>query len=251
LAKVINDVFEEPTTQNQSQRNRMDFFRRMRRGGPGGPGDSSSDSGTSEAKTAAVKVTAVGDERSNSVVVSAASEVMLQISTLVKQVDVPTEDDAIVEVFSLKYADAEDTVDVLKEIYSSSDTQDSNVPGQRRFGFFGMRGGPPGMNNNSSSRTLGQADVALVADTRTNSVVVSASPTTMAAITKVIERLDATPKNVTQVYIYKIENADLENLQEILQGMFDDIEDTGTTTTLAPGGGARTGTTGASSTRRN
>jgi hypothetical protein len=156
-------VFEEPTTQNQSQRNRMDFFRRMRRGGPGGPGDSSSDSGTSEAKTAAVKVTAVGDERSNSVVVSAASEVMLQISTLVKQVDVPTEDDAIVEVFSLKYADAEDTVDVLKEIYSSSDTQDSNVPGQRRFGFFGMRGGPPGMNNNSSSRTLGQADVALVA----------------------------------------------------------------------------------------
>jgi general secretion pathway protein D len=254
LAKVINDVFEEPQSQTQNRRNPMEFFRRMRGGGPGGGNDEGT--GTSEAKTAAVKVTAVGDERSNSVVVSASAEMMQQIANLVKQVDVPTQDDAIVEVFTLKYADAEDTVDVLKGIYSDTKNQNTNIPGQRRFGFFGsMRGGPGGMgtpSTNSSSRSLGQADVSLVADTRTNSLVVSASPTTMAAIRKIIEKLDATPKNVTQVYIYKIENADLENLQEILEGMFDDIEDTGTTTNLAPGGGAaRSGATGTTGTRRN
>ena len=230
------------------------------RGGPGGPmggGNDQADAGTSEAKTATATVTAVGDERSNCLVVSASEEVMPQIAALVKQVDVPTQDDAVVDVFSLRYADAEDVAEILKDIYSDS-TSTQNTPGQRQFGMFGrMMGGMPGggaatSQSSSSSRSLGQADVTVVADTRTNSIVVNASPTTLATVAKVIEKLDATPKNVTQVYIYRIENADLENLQTILEGMFDDIESTGTTTTLAPTGGARSNTSSTSgNTNRN
>ncbi len=256
LATVVNKVFAKPDQTQSSNRNSpMQFFARMRRGGPGGgaPGEQE-ETESSEAKQATATVTAVGDERSNCLVVSASADVMPQIASLVKQVDVPTQDDAVVDVFSLRYADAEDVTEILQDIYaSSSSTSTQNIPGQRQFGMFG--GGPPGMpgmssgrggtsqqSSSSSSRSLGEAEVVAVADTRTNSVVVSASPTTLAAVTKVIEKLDATPKNVTQVYIYHIENADLENLQEILEGMFDDIEDTGTTTTLAPTGGARSNT---------
>lgn len=261
LATVVNKVFAKPDqTQSNNRNSPMQFFARMRRGGgPGGPGDQE-DTDSSEAKQATTTVTAVGDERSNCLVVSASAEVMPQIAALVKQVDVPTQDDAVVDVFSLRYADAEDVADILQDIYaSSSNTSTQNIPGQRQFGMFG--GGPPGMfggmnrnqgsSSSSSSRSLGEAEVVVVADTRTNSVVVSASPTTLAAVAKVVEKLDATPKNVTQVYIYHIENADLENLQTILEGMFDDIEDTGTTTTLAPTGGARSNTSSTTSGTRS
>lgn len=262
LATVVNKVFEKPDQNQSSNRNSpMQFFQRMR-GGPGGPmggGSDQTDSGASEAKTATATVTAVGDERSNCLVVSASEEVMPQITALVKQVDVPTQDDAVVDVFTLRYADAEDVADILKNIYAdSTSTSTQNIPGQRQFGMFGrMMGGMPGggpttSQGSSGSRSLGQADVTVVADTRTNSVVVNASPTTQATVAKVIEKLDATPKNVTQVYIYRIENADLENLQTILEGMFDDIESTGTTTTLAPTGGARSNTsTTSGNTNRN
>ena len=243
LATVIGKVFEQPTQNRSSSRDRRtDFFARMRggRGGPGGGGSSSSTaSGTSEAKTATTTVTATADERSNSVVVRASEELMPQIAKLVEAVDVPTEDDAVVDVFPLKYADADDVVEVLEKIYPSDTTSNANTSGQRRFSMFGRSSRQPQTTSGSS---LGEAEVSVVADSRTNSVVVSASPITLTAVGKVIEKLDETPKNVTQVYIYRIENADLENLKEILEGMFDDIEDTGTTTNLAPGGGsARTG----------
>jgi general secretion pathway protein D len=256
IADVINKVFEEPTSTSSGSNSRMDFFRRMRRGGPPGMGgEADSGTETSEAKTATTKVTAVGDERSNCVVVSASAEIMAQVEALVKQVDIPTQDDAIVEVFSLRYADAEDVVDVLKEIYadSTSSTQNNTPGGSMRpmFGFGGMRGGTNGGGSTNNNRSLGEADVAVVADTRTNSVVVSASPVTMVAIGKVVAKLDETPKNVTQIYIYHIENADLENLQTILEGMFDDIEDTGTTTSLAPGGGQASNASGGGTNRRN
>ena len=258
IADVINKVFEEPRAQTQSRGGPMEIFRRMRGGGPPGMGggETGAESGASEAKAATTRVTAVGDERSNCVVVSASSDLMPQIATLVKQVDVPTQDDAIVEVYALRYADAEDVVEVLEKIYAESNSAAQNIPGTRRTGMFGgFGGGPPGMmmtrgTTATGSRSLGQADVSVVADTRTNSVVVSASASTMAAVAKVIAKLDETPKNVTQIYVYRIENADLENLKEILQGMFDDIEDTGTTTSLAPGGG-QAGNTRTGTVRRN
>lgn len=259
IASVINEVFEEPDSQSRSSSGPMEFFRRMRRGGgPGGRGGGgeTSQNATSEAKTATTKVTAVGDEGSNCVVVSAASDIMTQITALIKQIDIPTQDDAVVEVYALKYADAEDVVEVLESIYSENSNTNENVPGNRRSGMFrgpggGGPGGMMGGNAGNNDRSLGEADVAIVADTRTNSVVASASPTTMTAISKVIAKLDETPKNVTQIYIYHIENADLENLQEILEGMFEDIEDTGTTTSLAPGGGQAGGTGTGTGTRRN
>lgn len=257
LAEVVNKVFAKPD-QNQST-NRggpMEFIARMRRGGPGGMpgGGEQTEGGTSEAKLATASVTAVGDERSNSLVVSASDELMPQVAALVKQVDVPTEDAAVVEVYFLRYADAADVAEILQKVYTTSTTSSNqNASTQRQFGMFGgrmMPGGSQQQQQTSASRSLGEAEVKVVADTRTNALIVSASPTTLASVGKVIGKLDETPKNVNQIYIYRIENADLENLKTILQGLFDDIESTGTTTTLAPTGGTRTGTTTGTGTGR-
>ncbi|MDX9980177.1 MAG: secretin N-terminal domain-containing protein [Lentisphaeria bacterium] len=255
LAEVVNKVFAKPDqNQNTNRGGPMEFIARMRRGGPPGmPGGEQGETGTSEAKLATASVTAVGDERSNTLVVSASDELMPQVAALVKQVDVPTEDTAVVEVFFLRYADAEEVAEILDEVYGTGTTSSNqNNTAQRPFGMFGgrMMPGGPQQQQSSASRSLGEAEVRVVADTRTNALVVSASPATLASVGKVIEKLDETPKNVNQIYIYRIENADLENLQTILQGLFDDIEDTGTTTTLAPTGGTRTGTAAGTGTVR-
>ena len=63
-----------------------------------------------------------------------------------------------------------------------------------------------------------------------------------------IEGLDATPENVPQVYIYRIQHADLEKLQEMLEGMFDDIDTTSSAANTARGG-ARTLTNTAATVR--
>lgn len=241
LAEVVNKVFAKPDqNQNAARSNPMEFIARMRRGGPGGmPGGDQADGGPSEAKLATASVNAVGDERSNSLVVSASDELMPQIATLIRQVDVPTEDSAVVEVFPLRYADAAEVAEILQKVYASSASAAQTAPVQRQFGRFGPM--PQQQQAATATRSLGEAEMNVVADARTNSLVVSASPTTLASVAQVVAKLDETPKNVNQIYIYRIENADLDNLKTILQGLFDDIQSTGTTTTLAPTGGVRTG----------
>src|SRR5206468_598452 len=77
LASAVKDLFQSPAQQNNNNNPAARFFARFGRGGfPGGPGgggggDQSDASGTSEARTAASRVVAVADERSNAPVVSA------------------------------------------------------------------------------------------------------------------------------------------------------------------------------------
>lgn len=241
LATVVNDIFESPTASSQ-QRSGMDprmaqrFMRMRGMPGPGGEGD---DSSSSEAREAATHVKAVGDEHSNCLVVGAPKEVLDTVAELVKQVDIPEEESAHIQVFPLKYADAEDIADNLNELFDTDSSSSSNQQNNRMGGFFPPMGGggpPPFMgggnarggsnssSSSSSSRSLRDTEVRAVADTRTNSVVVSASEDTLKMIGKVIEELDSTPKNLSQVYIYRIQHADLEKLQELLEGMFEDLD---------------------------
>src|SRR5207249_6451867 len=79
LAAAVKDLFQTPTQQNNNNPAAR-FLARFGRGGPfpgaAGPGDGGGQdgTGTSEARTAASRVVAVADERSNSLVVSAPEE---------------------------------------------------------------------------------------------------------------------------------------------------------------------------------
>lgn len=220
LAEVINEIFEAQLTgtgARDSRAARMErFFARMR-GGPEPPSESAG--GDSIARQAASRVVAVADERTNSLVVSAPAELMATIEQLVAEVDTVAEDITEVRVFPLRFADAEEMAEIITSVFEEE--SQSNQPQTRRF----FRGGPPGQppqQEQTSRRSLQESKVSAVADTRTNSVVVSAAKELMNQIERMVHDLDANPAKEKKVFVYSLENADVESVAEILRGMFEE-----------------------------
>lgn len=258
-AAVINKVFTPPAAaagaRSGQGANPFQFFARMRGGAggggfggqPGGDGSGQSTAGN-EAKQTASYVAATADQRANAVVVTAPTEMLAQVQDLVTQLDVPSEASSVLRVFPLQYADATEIANLLAGLYPSS----SASTGNRNMGGFGNRGFPPMMAMQSpaasttekSERKLAEATVVAVADTRTNAVIVSASAATMSNIEVVVKQLDATPVNVPTVYIYHLDNADLTQAKTTLEGMFDKLSGTGTTSNTTRTTTTNRGTTG-------
>jgi type II secretory pathway component GspD/PulD (secretin) len=151
------------------------------------------------------------------------------IIDLIKQVDTSVEDITELRVFRLKYADAEETADLLSNLFTDSTSSTSNNQGFRgpiqfggRFGG-GLFGAPRAANSaaaDQSSRTLKQTKVVAVADLRTSSVVVSAARDLMVQIGEMIKDLDSDPAKKQQVFVFDVQNTDPQQVQDILQSLF-------------------------------
>jgi len=236
LATVINGVFQSDTSSSSGSSNVPPFMRMMSgrggnrggRGGGGGSGGSTQE--TSEAKKAAVRVVAVADERSNSLVVTAPEELMDTISLLITQIDTMIDDITEIRVFILKYADATEMAELITELFPDDSSQNQTAPqfGRSRGGDRGGGGGGGGgQQSTSSDRQLKQTSVTVVADPRTDSVIVSAASETMFQIEQMITQLDKNPAKRQKVFIYRLQYADVENVSEILKSIFEE-QSTGT-----------------------
>ena len=191
----------------------------------GGSSRSSRSGSSSAALAAASRVVAISEERTNSLVVSAPSDVLPTIEQLVKEMDRTIEDVTEIEVFKLDNADAYEMAEVLTNLFSDED-EIENSRGGYRFGSWGRSSSSSsssrsGSSGNSSERMLQQKKVVAVADPRTNSVIVSATAELMAQITLMVQRLDGNKAKKQKVYTYSLQNADVEGVSEILRNMFE------------------------------
>jgi len=220
LAAEVKELFptQNATGNNGANNNPMAMFPGF--GGRGRQGNNQAAS-TSEARTAAGRVTAVADERTNSLVVSAPDDAMPVIEQLVKEIDTNAENITELRVFHLKYADPVEMADQLTSLFpdtSSSDNSRSSI----QFGRGGfMRGAMGGAQAaTSSSRAQQKNRVLAVPDQRTASVIVTAASDLMPQISEMIEQLDANPAKKQKVFVYSLENADVDNVVGVLQDMF-------------------------------
>jgi type II secretory pathway component GspD/PulD (secretin) len=231
LATVISQLFQpqqDAARMAQGQAAAGRFFNIMRGGDPGGARQGSTDLTGGRAPTP--RVTAVADERSNAVVVSAPEEQMPIVEDLIQRVDINVEDVTELRVFHLRYADPQETADLLTSLFpdpTSGSSQGSR--GQVQFGggrFGGPFGGAMGRGNTAagdqSTRLQKQSRVLAVPDLRTGSVVVSAARELMEQIGNMIEVLDADPAKKQKVHVFSVENTDPQAVQEILQNLFPD-----------------------------
>jgi type II secretory pathway component GspD/PulD (secretin) len=231
LATVVKELFQsqQDSSRNSDARSRF-FFRGPGGGGQGGQpgGEGGSTSGTGGGRAPTPRVVAVADERSNSLVVSAPVDQMPIIEDLVKQVDTNVEDITEVRVFRLKYADAQETADLLTSLFPENNSTQGNRsriqfgPGGGPFGGpfgggFGQRGGS---TSDKSERMLKENRVVAVPDLRTRSVVVSAARDLMPQIANMIEELDSDPARKQKVFVFPLENTDPQAVQEVLQSLF-------------------------------
>lgn len=225
LATVVRELFSATETGRTGNQPQQQIFRGFRGGPPGFGGDQGGQQTSSgNGRVATPRVVAVADERSNSLVVSAPEDQMLLIADLVEQVDVSVDDVTELRVFRLRYADAQETADLITQLFPDPTTQSNRgAQGPIRFG------GPGGFaaqlqnaaNQQPSTRLQKQSRVLAVPDLRTQSVVVSAARELMDQIAVMIAQLDSDPARKQKVFTFSVENTDPAQVEEILRGLFE------------------------------
>ncbi|RYV03680.1 type II secretion system protein GspD [Shewanella sp. OPT22] len=136
----------------------------------------------------------VADERTNSVVVSGDEKTRMRVANLVKKLDEEQATTGNTRVRYLRYAKAEDLVEVLNGF---ADKISANTPGAKkstsssgRKTSSSSRSSSSRTTNRSSSIGGGNSDINIVADAETNSLVMTAQPAEMRTLNSVIDQLD-------------------------------------------------------------
>jgi len=124
---------------------------------------------TSSSKKSSVSVLQprlVADERTNSVIISGEPQARKRVITLINSLDNELKNSGNTRVFYLKYANAQEVVDVLKGVSKGIE------------------------QTNDKTKSSSQSSLNIEAHEGTNSIVISAQPALMSSLTSIIHQLD-------------------------------------------------------------
>jgi general secretion pathway protein D len=189
--------------------------------------------------------TIVANEAGNSIIVTDTQANIRHLMEIIKAVDSSAEDSTEVRVFRLKHADPSEMVDLLNNLFPDDSRSGQNAQTPVRFGGgFGNRGGFGGFGGGggfggfggfggaggaarAGTATGGSADrikkhmrVIAAADLRTSSLIVSAAKDLIGSIAEMVDQLDKNPAQKQSVAVFHLQNADPQQVQTVLQGIF-------------------------------
>lgn len=185
-----------------------------------------------------VRIKAVADARTNSVVVQAAPRDLAEIARLIRKIDRDTS--AAVNklrVFPLKNAVADELAEVINTSIQSVLNPPRLTTGAGQFGGGQQAGGDgsaeinaaksvvlefltSGENTGRTIRSGLLADIRVTADPRVNSLIVTASEQSMPLIEALIRQLDEPSSNVAEIKVFAITNGDASAMVDLLEGLF-------------------------------
>lgn len=233
LITSISTVFGLSTTATSTQPNQQmgpgRFF------GPGGPQQAQQAQPTLNTDQAMLSLQGqlhlAADDRTNSIMISASRPNINLVLTLIKKLDVDTTPEVTPRIFTLHYADATMVANQLTQIFLQSQSN-SNNPFMRMVTA----------STTSANQYLGLKPNTIVADLRTNSVVVTATEQNMEVFAQVIAALDTQNSldNVARVFPLKFATA--TTLATTLNALFSG-NISGTTTVLSMSRPSTTNTT--------
>jgi len=164
------------------------------------------------------EVRVVGDERTNSVVVSASENNMKTIKDIVKALDADVRPKVVAQVFPLESADATTVAEQLNQLFESSqEFSSSRQGGGGRFfrSFYGGYGG-----GGPTGAPAGLQENRVVADVRTNSVIVTTTQESMPEFEALIKQLDKPSEVQSVVRVFELENAVASKVASVLYDLF-------------------------------
>ena len=181
--------------------------------------------GSTVARTASV--TAVADERSNSIIVSGSDEQLNAIARMLKLLDTDVKDMTELRVFRLINADPDEMVALLSSMFPDP-TNDEDSRGSGAV-FIDPAAGPAtgrGVAGNVSGgaddkQTRKRGATIAVSEPRTRSIVVSAAKQLMPQIAALVLRLDSDPAKKKVVKIYQLKNGNVTDVSTALHNIFD------------------------------
>jgi type II secretory pathway component GspD/PulD (secretin) len=183
------------------------------------------------------QATIVANEAGNSIVVTDTQSNIRHLTEIIKAIDSSAEGETEIRVFHLTHASPADVANELSQIFpSNSGTGNNQTPirfgGGGGGGGGGGAGGPGGFfarmmaangggtGNNQNTRAQKQTQVVAVADSRTQSVIVTASKDLMQEIAGMMEQLDVPSDRDQGVYVFQMKNGDPQQAVQVLQNMF-------------------------------
>ena len=196
VAKLINDVFKEETT-TQQQTSPFGGSRRFRM--PGGE-----ESSTSSDDRRKEKVVASADDRTNTVVVSASTEVLKVIESMIRELDSNPAAEQAVLIYRLKNAKAANLAKVLNDLFTVRSSTGQTTSGASRGqssqgpgGFISRMMAQQGASTAAQTTDLA-GQVYFVADADTNSIMVMTASGNFERVRLIIDEMD---RSVPQVLI--------------------------------------------------
>ena len=213
-------------------------------GGQGGGGLASlfGGGGFGRGGASASVVRASADDYSNSVIVNAPTREQGQVADLIEEIDKETEQPQKSQVFPLQFANASDLVTVVQNVLIANiprgrgGTSSTQQPIDQRFGGGGGFGGFGGRG----STAAGQGNV--VAEGRTNSLIITGTQTNLDLVGKVIKELDKPITFENSTFVITLENARADQMADVLSQSFGsrtNSRNTGRTTTGQTGAASR------------
>lgn len=196
-ATLINETFKEQSSSATSQ-----LGRAIRQRFGGRFGGQPAEGENEEQGGAAKEVAAAADERTNSVVVSAAPEVMQVIATVLTELDKDTTAKEGVLIYRAKNATATELETLVNTLFEE-DT--SNVAGNQAQRNGGRRGLPQQTTETASSAADLVGNVTAVADESTNTLLVLAAERNFPRLRAILEDLDRpVPQVLVRVLIAEL-----------------------------------------------
>ena len=190
------------------------------------------------------QATIVANEAGNSIIVTDTQSNIRHLAEIIRAIDNSAEAETEIRVFPLKYASPTDVANELSSVFPSSSSSGNQAPiqfgggrGGRGGGGFGGRGGGGfggggnpfaallggGANNASAAsqqRIQKATQVTAVADARIQAVIVTAPKDLMNEIADIMTELDVASDRDQNVATIQLQNADPQQVAQVLQNMF-------------------------------
>lgn len=161
-------------------------------------------------------ISLVPDVRTNTVIVRAPRESMQLIERMIRDLDSSTSGSQNIRIFRLANADADSMARILKELFNLRQSGNLYVLKPREDGAAPVDGATAPEAAAAGAGTLGsdltlvpddRQQLSITVDDRTNSLLVSGTPTYLDLVDKVVKELDAQEANERETYVYKLKNA--------------------------------------------
>ncbi len=155
---------------------------------------------------------------------------------LIQRLDQPIVPTARFEVFPLKHASAPEAKTLIDGFLGQGASGSSTTGSTTPSGSSGTSGSTSNAGSSAAQIPTLEPRALVVADPRTNSLIVSASPRDIAEVAALIQRID-TPGAAAELKVFTIANGDAQALADTLRALFSVPAQSGTGSGGGGGGG--------------
>jgi type II secretion system protein D len=201
----------------------------------GKPGAPSGDELSEMEVSAAIRetITLTPDLRTNTIIVAAPKQSMQMIESMIRDLDDSTTGSQSIRIFKLTNADAEAMAEILTQLFNLQQQGNLYVLKPREPGaneaIAPADGLPTSPGAESAAPQLGglsgteltavpdeRQQLSITVDSRTNSLLVSGTPTYLDLVSTVVEELDSQEANERNIFVYQLRNATSADVAQVV-----------------------------------